>query len=398
MKLIYWLASALAAMTLLALAACSEKPPGCADTEAISTARQLIVGEAQRRVSEKGIASLGDPDGTLSKWLEKSTVDITNIVDDGYDASRHLQSCKAHIKVMPPEGDGWEGDAGYTTQRVLDAPGKFQLELEGASQFASVLDNAANHYRDVNAYLGSFSGTYSCSGVGGAQDGPAGPFGQQVTMNVVGDPGSPHPTARLERVSRGGGVEKLAGAASNDFELVGQGANTPDDRWTTRFTVKISGNEATGEGDIRGSDLTIARRCTLALTKGSSAPTAAINQSGTSPETQASAPTQPDFAGEYKGGDDSDVTAVIGKAAPDGSFPVALDTWAVGGCGGTLEGSARRATDNTLTMSVARGSARCGVGLMMTPDGRLTTRESKGCSAFHGTACSFGDATLTRTK
>jgi hypothetical protein len=262
-KLIYWLASTLAAAMLVALSACSEKPPGCADDEVRTTATELIVGEARKRVSQTGMFSTGDPDGMMSKFLDKSTVTLTNIVDDGYHPDQKKQSCKAHIKVMPPEGDGLEGDVAYTTQRVLDAKGKFQLEMEGVDQFAAVLTVPARAYFEANAYLGSYSGTYACSGVGDAQAGPPGPFSQQVTLNVIAAPGSPRPQATLERISRGGGVEKLAGAASNQFDLVGQGANTPDDRWTTAFTVTISGNAATGKGDIRAPNYAIVRRCTL---------------------------------------------------------------------------------------------------------------------------------------
>lgn len=399
MKLIYWLASALAAVMLFGLAACSEKPPGCADAEAISTAKDVIIGEARRRVTEKGIASLGDPDGTLSKFLDKATVNFTNIVDDGYDSTKHLQSCKAHIKVMPPEGNGLEGDAAYTTRRVLDAPGKFMLELEGADQFALVLEVAADHYRDAYAYLGSFSGPYACSGTGGAQDGPAGPFTQQVTMNVASSADSSRPRATLERVARGGGVETLSGGAYHEFELVGQGANTPDDRWTTRFTVTIDGNTAKGSGDIRGPDMSIVRRCTLNLSRRSApAGTAAAPSPSAQNTGAAPAARTPSFTGDYAGTADSTVTASIGQTAADGSYSVSLETSAVGGCGGELKGTATRATSDTLSMSVARGDQHCGVALTMGPDGQITTKESKGCATFHGVACTFGGVTLQRTK
>ena len=106
----------------------------------------------------------------------------------------------AHIKVMPPEGDGLEGDVAYTTQRVLDAKGKFLLEMESVDEFAMALVTPAREYFEANAYLGSYSGTYACSGVGGAQAGPPGPFSQQVTLNVTAAPGSPRPQATLERI------------------------------------------------------------------------------------------------------------------------------------------------------------------------------------------------------
>lgn len=397
MKLIYWLATALAAMTLLALAACSEKPPGCADAEAVSAAKQVILDEARKRVTRTGIASTGDPGGLMSKYLDKATVDVSNIVDDGYDSAKHLQSCKAHIKVMPPDGDGLEGDAGYTTRRVLDAPGKFMLELEGADQFALVLQVAANNYRDANAYLGAFSGTYECAGVGGAQEGPPGPFSQQVTMNVVPAPGSPRPQATLERVSRGGGVEKLAGAASNQFELVGQGANTPDDRWTTRFSVTINGDTATGQGDIRGPDMAIARRCTLNLTRGSAAP-APTTATPVSPTPTVSASPQSAgaaLAGKYVGDGDGTVTVEVGQPNAEGSYQVSMSTQAStaggGGCGGSATGSGR-VENGALQVTATDKNLGESCSVKLTPDGRggLHSEEGKGCSMFHGAACGFG--------
>ena len=91
MKIIVWLASALAAAMLVALSACSDKPPGCADDEVRTTATELIVGEARKHV-----ATADDPEGLLSKYLDKSTVTLTNIVDDGYHPDQKKQSCKAH--------------------------------------------------------------------------------------------------------------------------------------------------------------------------------------------------------------------------------------------------------------------------------------------------------------
>ncbi len=407
MKLIYSLACALAMGTLFALGACSSKPPGCADDETRTTVKELIVSEAK-----KPFATEDDPDGLIGQFLSKATVELSQIVDDGVRKEGNKQMCKAHVKVMPPSGDGLEGDSAYTTQRVLDQNGKFLLEMEGADQLAMALVSPARSYYRTHRYLGTYGGTYACGGVGDAQDGPRGPFSAPVSMVVApGDTDDRPAQATLERISRGGGVEKLAGqlsgVISNSFQLEGYGENTPDDRWLAKFEIEVKGNTAKGTGFISVPGVGIVRHCTLDLTRGASAtkavvaPTASVVPAAVQPTpatpTDVQSPTggmASAFVGNYVGEGDGTVSLKIGQPNSSGSYPVSLSTQAAaaggGGCGGGADGNGKvQGGVLMVTATDASIGATCSVNL--TPDGKggLHSEEGSGCSSFHGAACGF---------
>jgi hypothetical protein len=372
----------------IVLSGCSNKPPGCADAETLQTAKDLIVNDAKKSAS----GSADDQTGITGKFMDGVRVELSAIVDDGYRADAKKQSCKATMKVTAPTGQTLTGDIAYTTQKTLDGgKDQFLLEIDNAAQFSLQLAGAAQAYYTANRYLGTYSGTYACQGVAGATDGPRGPYSMPVSMSVTaGQEGAPS-AASLERTTVGGGFEKLAGTAGAQFELSGTGQNSPSDTWVTSFHGTIQGDVASGSGFSRVPDGQILRNCKLDPTRGA-APTA------TTPlavMTSSSAAT--DFSGEYKGVGESPVTAVIGQARPDGSYPVSLETWAVGGCGGTVEGSATRAANGSLGLTVARDGGRCGVALRLDAAGNLVSRESKGCESFHGASCSFNE-TMAKTK
>jgi hypothetical protein len=397
MKAIQWLAIT----SVIALAGCSDKPPGCADDETRSTAKELIVSEALKHFNSDD-----------RSYMNKSSVDLSNIVDDGVRKESKQQMCKAHVKVLPPDGDGLEADTSYSTQRVLDKDGRFVLEMENADQLALALVSPAFKYFQANHFLGTYGGTYSCSAIAGATDGPRGPFNMPVSMVVAAQGADEPPRATLERVSKGGGVEQLVGHASSAFLLAGSGENTPDDRWFARFDVTIKGNHAEGSGEISTPESGLLRHCTLDLTKGAVSTNASATSSGPSttsapqaaPTTPAgvskSADGQMNLSGKYVGDGDGTVTVDVGQPSASGAYPVSLSTQATsaggGGCGGGVTGEGR-IVDGALRVTATDKTVGETCSVTLTPDGKggFHSEEGKGCSIFHGAACDFS-ADLSR--
>lgn len=253
-------ATALLCLSLgLAMGGCSNKPPGCADSEVAVTAKQLLTGDPRNR--DKGYAA-DDPDGLIAGFFDGLRVELVSVVDNGYDAQTHKQSCAGTLRVKAGDGWGFERQVSYATQRLVDDRKAFQLEMSEGQLLALAVQGRADEVYRQRRWAGEWSGRYACEGVGGATEGPAAPFEMPVTMVVQGA------TAKLERTTRGGGVETLEGGIyDTGWRLSGQGMNTPDDRWRTDFEGRIQGREAVASGELRGSAGELLRRCELKLTQ-----------------------------------------------------------------------------------------------------------------------------------
>lgn len=276
------MATAMASM----LAACSSKPPGCADGETKQTARSLILDAAVKTMEAE---ATDDPDGLIKQFVDGVKFELASIVDEGYRSEAKKQSCKGNIRVTMLDGKGFEGQVDYTTQRTVDDKSSFLLEMENAEAFSSRLGIAGRQYYRGNRWVGDWNGTYSCAGIDGAMEGPQGPFSNPVTMVVTPQNDGEYPPATLERTTLGGGVEKLEGGARGDFDLKGRGANSSDDRWSTMFKIVTQGERATGDGEIRNQDGHLLRKCKLDLTRGGPLPAQTQLQSQTLAEPATSA-------------------------------------------------------------------------------------------------------------
>lgn len=247
----------------VAVTACSSKPPGCADTETIKTARGLLVKNIVEYTVKANNKQPDDPDGWLHKFYDGLKVEITGIVSDGYKEDARKQFCKGTLKITAITGDTAERSIEYSTQQTEDKEaGNFLMEIQDAQPFVQMMGGHALTYYRSNRMAGIWNGTYSCNGMKGATEGPQGPFSLPVSMVVEEN------KAKLERTTIGGGIEKLAG----DFNfyngllrLEGIGENTPDDSWKTKFEGKVNGKNVVAEGAIRLPDGTELRQCRLEL-------------------------------------------------------------------------------------------------------------------------------------
>ena len=237
----------LALPTLVAgLAGCGAKPPGCADPETLNTMRSFIAEETQKSLARE---SADDPEQWIAKYMDGMTVQVSGIVTDGYVAEAKKNMCRGTMKLQTLDGKALELPVSYSTQRTEDQMGAFLLEVAAFNTVVAPTSAAAHGYYEENRWTGEWRGNYSCAGIDGAKEGAQGPFSMPVTMVVKGW------KATLERTTVGGGIEQLAGQLNTlnpkvDLELSGQGANTPDDAWHTRFLGLVEGTSIRAEGGI----------------------------------------------------------------------------------------------------------------------------------------------------
>jgi hypothetical protein len=203
----------------------------------------------------------------------------------------------------------------------------------------------------------------------------------QVTLVVAEGSGS------LERLTHGGGFEKLKGSLSEtSMSLAGEGRNGPDDFWRTAFTGKFSGTTFVAEGGLVSDFGAAVRSCSLNLSHG--APVSPNTSQLIDPAS---------IAGSYAGsGEGGQVTMVIEPKGQDGKFPVQLSTKVTeGGCGGGASGWATYAGTQLSIVAEADGN-RCHVQGTVGAKG-IELEEGDGCLRFHGAACGFS-ASLIRSK
>lgn len=74
--------------------------------------------------------------------------------------------------------------------------------------------------------------------------------------------------AKLERTTRGGGIEVLGGEMSRfdgALQLEGKGQNSPDDTWITAFNGKVKGTQLRANGQVTTPEGQALRQCSLEL-------------------------------------------------------------------------------------------------------------------------------------
>lgn len=378
MNVIRW--AAIAAV-LCVLSACSSKPPGCADEEVVSLFRSMILEDETSSGKELRAA---DAKGIVRDYLDRAKVTLNNVVSEGYAAESKRQSCKATVRVEFSDDKGWEKEIPYSTQLTVDGKGKFVLEAEGLAALTLLSRKAVSEHYLETRWGGTWAGTYACSGVNGEASGPRGPFSMPVELVVEGY------RAKLERLTAGGGVEKLDGGSpdiNGAFTLEGRGRNAGDDQWQTRFVGRADGDLLVAEGTIGpvSFDAKPLRSCTLRLSKGAGGAEAKATEVALPATGSASG-----WPGTYAGEGDSDVTLEVKQQGTDEKYPVLLSTNTArtgGGCGGSVSGFAT-ASGNELRIVAEAEGQRCEAVAKRSGNG-IELEEGAGCNNFHGAACGF---------
>lgn len=393
-----------------ALAGCGTKPPDCADAETIQTIKEILIENTEKMLGEG--TTTDDPDGLVKKYIDGVVVKMTTVVSEGYQADAKKRMCKATLTVTFPDGEEASRAIDYSTQSTVDKESSYVVEVQEFQPFVLKTYGKAVQEYEKKRWSGNWVGMYRCSGIGGATDGPAGPFEQEVTVVFEGK------NATLNRTSRGGGYEKLTGGVSSfdsekNFNLTGAGENSVDDKWDTRFEGQLRGRNITATGritsrispiemlahiDATGRALSQeehSRECFLNLTHGAelTQPVTVVKQGSQLPATSPQA--NESISGRYSGTGEGDLEMNISEPMGDGTYKVSISTSAER-CGGSVEGVAKR-SDNKLQLIVkSDGEEACNIEIAMTGK-TAEVNEQDGCMSFHGAACGFSGS-LRRLK
>ena len=385
--------SAFFLVVIALLGGCGNKPPGCADPQTIETAKAMVVENTDKAIANRQ-AFEDDPDGWLKKFYAAMKVEIKGVVSDGYKQDAKKQLCKGTMTITMIGGRTLERSVEYSTQKTEDQKDGFLLEIQDFAAFALGTSNEARKYFDANRWTGDWNGTYACSGINGAADGPQGPYSLPVTMTIQGS------DAKLERTTRGGGIEVLKGkieslTAQLPLKLYGKGQNSPEDMWNTSFAGSVTGKRYVADGVIAVQGETL-RACKLDVTLGGPV----VQTSNAAPPPIGAIKSTARFAGRFATQSGTEVIADIGEPDASGKYIVKVTTngQTVGGgdCGGVAQGSGT-ASGNLLKVNAVSDGEKCELAMTLEPDGKLKIGESQGCGTFHGPACWFSD-TLTRTR
>lgn len=229
-----------------------------------SASDALLSGDMTKMMTLARAALLNDdPQDIKGAYFKELKLELGNIVSDGYNEQARKNSCRAHLTIVTASGRQLSRDVKFTTQVSESKDQDYVLEVQEFHAFVDAVTNdMADHYA-AKRLQGEWQGTYACGGIDGAASGPQGPYEMPVAVSVDGQY-----NAKLERTTRGGGVEVLQGQMSQftgELELAGRGQNSPDDIWNTRFKGKVAGLGLLAAGQVSTPEGRVLRQCKLEL-------------------------------------------------------------------------------------------------------------------------------------
>lgn len=257
------LAAFLTITTIALLQGCSQKPPACGDAETVQTIQRLLVGHTQELMPQMlggSPVAKDDPNKVQDAYYAALKVVLSNVVSDGYNEQAKKNSCRADLAVSTASGETLSRDLVYTTQRTEDQSGGFVVEVLDVQPFVMGLATDLTQHYMTKRFVGEWKGDYKCEGIDGAADGPQGPYSMPVTLVVDADF-----KAKLERTTKGGGIEILGGDAGYRMRLRGEGKNSPDDTWRADFDGHVQGLIYEAKGQVLTTEGQALRQCQLKL-------------------------------------------------------------------------------------------------------------------------------------
>lgn len=215
-----------------------------------------------------GIANVDDQN--IERMLEALTADEAKLDGLRADAEQCRQrleelkakknSCRASMAVSTAAGETLSRDLVYTTQKTEDKSGGFVVEVLDVQPFVmGLVSDLTQHYL-TKRFVGEWKGDYKCEGIDGATDGQQGPYSMPVALVV-----DANFKAKLERTTKGGGIEILSGDAGYHMRLRGEGKNSPDDTWRTEFDGQVQGFSYEAKGQVSTPEGQVLRQCQLKL-------------------------------------------------------------------------------------------------------------------------------------
>ena len=268
------------ALGCLVLAGCAKKPPACSGAETLNTLHDIVVENVQKipeptlnptfngdvgslMRTAMGELRRDDPQGIQADYLKQLKSRLDNVVSDGYSEQAKKNSCRAKLTISTASGKEFARDVVFTTQVSESKSQDFVLEVKEFQPFIEAVGGDMAIFYAAKRLQGEWSGTYSCAGIDGQTSGPQGPYQMPVTVKVDGDY-----NAKLERTTRGGGIEVLGGEMSRfdgELGLQGKGQNSPDDTWLTAFKGKVKGTQLQAKGQVKTPEGQVLRQCSLEL-------------------------------------------------------------------------------------------------------------------------------------
>lgn len=132
-----------AALTAVLLTACSSKPPGCADEQTVSLAKEIVLDKWKWLTSERQDEA-GKQD--IARYTGALKIEIQNIVSDGYNAEARKHSCTGKIVLTSVSGASYSASREFTSQATADGSQKFVVQVEAVEPLVRSLINDLLHY------------------------------------------------------------------------------------------------------------------------------------------------------------------------------------------------------------------------------------------------------------
>jgi hypothetical protein len=125
--------------SIATLAACSDSPPGCADSQVTTLLRNSLVQDAFDYV-QRG-----------NQKAKRAELQLGGITTDGYDAAGRLHRCRGTLTIVRSQsGNPISTEVEYAVQGTEGKSGEFVVRVLG--------------FRDVNFILHLRSASYDFSG------------------------------------------------------------------------------------------------------------------------------------------------------------------------------------------------------------------------------------------
>ena len=128
--------------TVSFLAACSSKPPDCADEKTLNLIKGLIV-ENSKDMSNR-------VDGKYRqdavRYVDALKIEIQNIVSDGYNAEAKKHSCTGAFVITTLNAMTFTGSQSYTSQATAGDSSKFVVNVPGIESLFNTLNNDLGTY------------------------------------------------------------------------------------------------------------------------------------------------------------------------------------------------------------------------------------------------------------
>lgn len=131
------------------LAACSSKPPGCADEQTVNLAKTIVL-ETWKKSMPWQVMDVTTPE--VAQYNDGLKVEIRNIASDGYNADARKYSCTGSFVVTTMNSMAFTVQQNFTSQATADGNGKFVVQIADMDSLVQSLK------ADLFRFIGTLNG------------------------------------------------------------------------------------------------------------------------------------------------------------------------------------------------------------------------------------------------